>query len=305
MVHTDTPTPDLPDTEPVFGRVLTAMVTPFADDGSLDLECARKLAAKLVDEQANDALVINGTTGESPTTTDAEKRELLAAVVAEVGDRAQVLAGVGTFATAHTIELAQQAEDAGADGLLVVTPYYSRPPQDAMAAHFLAVAEATTAPIMLYDIPHRAGVPIAPETLLQVGEHPRIVAVKDAKGLVASSAEVIAQSSLAYYAGDDAMVLPLMSVGGVGVVGTSTHFTGRRMRQLIDAYLTGRLDQALAIYQGLLPVLSGVFATQGVMLVKAGLAHQGFPVGGLRGPLIAANDAETAAFAALLDAADL
>ncbi|HEX2856432.1 MAG TPA: 4-hydroxy-tetrahydrodipicolinate synthase [Propionibacteriaceae bacterium] len=291
--------------EPVFGRVITAMVTPFAADGSLDLDTARALARRLVDEQHNDSLVINGTTGESPTTSDDEKRRLLEAVADEVGDRAQVIAGVGTFSTAHTIDLARQAVAAGADGLLVVTPYYSRPPQDAIAAHFRAVADATDAPIMIYDIPHRSGVPVETATFLAIADHPRIVAVKDAKGQVVASSRVIAETSLAYYAGDDAITLPLLSVGGVGVVGTATHFTGRRMRAMIEAFVAGRLDEALALHQALLPVMTGVFATQGVMLVKAGLDHQGFPVGGVRGPLLPASAEEAARFAAVLDAADL
>lgn len=292
-------------TEPVFGRVLTAMVTPFTPDGALDLPRARQLAARLVDEQCNDALVVNGTTGESPTTSDAEKAALVAAVAEEVGDRAQVLAGVGTFDTAHTVELARQARDAGADGLLVVTPYYSRPPQRGVLQHFLTVADATELPVMAYDIPHRAGVPIEPATLVAMSQHPHIVGVKDAKGDLASSSRVIAETTLTYYAGDDALTLPLMAVGGAGVVGTSTHFTGRRTQQMVRAFLAGRLDEALALHQSLLPVFQGVFATQGVMLVKAGLAHQGFGVGGLRAPLPEPTAAEVAAFVALLDAADL
>ncbi len=291
--------------DPVFGRVVTAMVTPFTADGTLDLDTARALARRLVDEQRNDALLVNGTTGESPTTTDAEKRELLETVIDEVGDRAQVIAGVGTFSTAHTIHLAREAVDAGADGLLVVTPYYSRPPQDALVAHFRAVADATDAPIMIYDIPHRAGVPVETATFLAIADHPNIVAVKDAKGQIVASSRVIAETSLAFYAGDDAITLPLLSVGGVGVVGTATHFTGRRMREMIDAFVAGRLDEALALHQALLPVMTGVFATQGVMLVKAGLDHQGFPVGGVRGPLLAASADEASRFARLLDAADL
>ena len=291
--------------EPVFGRVITAMVTPFHPDGSIDLDTARALARRLVDEQRNDSLVINGTTGESPTTTDGEKRALLEAVADEVGDRAQIIAGVGTFSTAHTIELARQAVSAGADGLLVVTPYYSRPPQDALATHFLAVADATDAPIMIYDIPHRSGIPVETATFLAIADHPRIVAVKDAKGQIVASSRVIGETSLAFYAGDDGITLPLLSVGGVGVVGTATHFTGRRMRELIEAFVAGRQDEALALHQALLPVMTGVFATQGVMLVKAGLAHQGFPVGGVRSPLLPASAEQGARFASILDAADL
>lgn len=288
-----------------FGRVLTAMVTPFGVDGSVNLPEARRLAAHLVDVQGNDALVVNGTTGESPTTTDAEKLALLEAVVDEVGDRAKVLAGVGTFNTAHTIELAAQAEQAGVDGLLVVTPYYSRPPQDALADHFLTLADATSLPIMIYDIPHRSGVPVETATLIQVAAHPNIVAVKDAKGLPVSSSQVIAATGLAYYSGDDAMTLPLLAVGGVGVVGTSTHFTGRRTREMIDAFVGGDPARATALNAALLPVFLGVFATQGCMLVKAGLAARGFAPGPVRKPLLDATTEQAATFVAVLDAAGL
>jgi len=285
-----------------FGRVQTAMVTPFNTDGSLNLAESRRLAAHLVDVQGNDALVINGTTGESPTTTDAEKLALLEAVIDEVGDRARIVAGVGTFDTHHTIELAHQAEQAGAHGLLVVTPYYSRPPQDALADHFLTVADATTLPIMIYDIPHRSGIPVETETMIAVAAHPNIVAVKDAKGSPVASAQVIAATSLAYYSGDDAMTLPLLSVGGVGVVGTSTHFTGVRTREMIDTFLAGDTARATALNAALLPVYLGVFATQGCMLVKAGLAARGFAPGPVRKPLLDATAEQSATFLAILSA---
>lgn len=289
------------ESSPVFGRLITAMVTPFDETGALDLEAARRLARHLVDDQLNDSLVINGTTGESPTTTDAEKKALLEAVVAEVGDRAQIIGGVGTFSTAHTIGLARDAAEAGADGLLVVTPYYSRPPQDALAAHFRSVADATDLPVMLYDIPHRAGVPIDTATLIEVAEHPRIVAVKDAKGQPVASSQVMAESNLTYYAGDDAMTLPLMAVGGSGVVGTSTHFTGRATKQMIEDFVAGRTEAALALHQRLLPVYTGVFATQGVMMVKAGLNARGMPVGPVRAPLLDATPEQTGKFLRLLE----
>jgi 4-hydroxy-tetrahydrodipicolinate synthase len=285
-----------------FGRVQTAMVTPFNTDGSLNLAESRRLAAHLVDVQGNDALVINGTTGESPTTTDAEKLALLEAVIDEVGDRARIVAGVGTFDTHHTIELAHQAEQAGAHGLLVVTPYYSRPPQDALADHFLTVADATQLPIMIYDIPHRSGVPVETETMIAVAAHPHIVAVKDAKGSPVASAQVIAATSLAYYSGDDAMTLPLLSVGGVGVVGTSTHFTGVRTREMIDTFVAGDTARATALNAALLPVYLGVFATQGCMLVKAGLAARGFAPGPVRKPLLDATAEQSATFLAILSA---
>jgi 4-hydroxy-tetrahydrodipicolinate synthase len=281
------------------------MVTPFAPDGSLNLDEARRLAAHLVDEQGNDALVVNGTTGESPTTTDAEKLALLEAVLAEVGDRAKIVAGVGTFDTNHTLELARQAEQAGVHGLLVVTPYYSRPPQDAVADHFLTVADATSLPVMIYDIPHRSGIPVETATMIEIAAHPNIVAVKDAKGLPVASAQVIAATDLAYYSGDDAMTLPLLAVGGVGVVGTSTHFTGRRTREMLETFVAGDVARATALNAALLPVYLGVFATQGCMLVKAGLAARGFAPGPVRKPLLDASAEQAAAFVAVLDAAGL
>lgn len=290
---------------PPFGRLITAMVTPFSDDGSLDLDEARRLAAYLVDEQGNDALVINGTTGESPTTDDDEKSALLKAVVNEVGDRAKIIAGVGTNETAATIKRCRDALEAGCDGLLVVTPYYSKPPADALLEHFLLVADATDLPVMLYDIPGRSAIPIPEDTLIELARHPRIVAVKDAKGDLVSSAKVMSVTDLAYYSGDDALTLPLMAVGGVGVVGTSTHFSGAATKEWMDLVAEGAHEDALEIYRRLLPVYTGVFATQGCMLVKAGLAARGFADSDLRRPLKKASEQERAAFVSLLDAAGL
>jgi 4-hydroxy-tetrahydrodipicolinate synthase len=290
---------------PPFGRLLTAMVTPFAVDGSLDLDAAERLAGYLVDEMGNDGLVISGTTGESPTTSDAEKAELLRVVLDAVGDRAIVLAGIGTFDTEHTVELAATAAKLGASGLLVVTPYYSKPPQAGILEHFRRVADSTDVALMLYDIPGRAGVAIATDTMLRLAEDPGIVAVKDAKGDLVASASVIAQSELAYYSGDDAMTLPLLSVGAVGVVGTSTHFSGVGTKQLIDAYLAGDVARALRLHQQLLPIYTGIFATQGCILVKAGLKLLGHDAGGLRSPLIEATPAEVEALRSTLAAAGL
>jgi 4-hydroxy-tetrahydrodipicolinate synthase len=291
--------------EPPFGRLLTAMVTPFSGDGSLDLDAAAGLATYLIDDLGNDGLVISGTTGESPTTSDAEKADLLRAVLDAVGDRAAILAGVGTFNTEHTLELAATAAKLGANGLLVVTPYYSKPPQAGILEHFRRVADATEVPLMLYDIPGRAGTAIATDTMLRLAEHPRIVAVKDAKGDLAASARVIAQTDLAYYSGDDAMTLPLLAVGAVGVVGTSTHFSAVGTKQLIKAYLDGDVAAALKLHQQLLPIYTGIFATQGCILVKAGLRLQGRDVGGLRSPLIEATAAEVEGLRAALAAAGL
>ncbi len=280
------------DRTPPFGRLLTAMVTPFDVAGEIDLEAARALASYLVDEQRNDGLVINGTTGEAPTTSDGEKAELLAAVVDAVGDRASVLAGVGTFDTVHTIQLAEQAAKAGADGLLVVSPYYSKPPQAGILRHYLAVADATELPVMVYDIPGRTSVQVHTETMIELAGHEHIVAVKDARGDVAASARVLAETDLAYYAGDDAMLLPLLAVGACGLIGTSTHFSGAGTKQLLEAYERGDHAEALRLYRQLLPIYTGIFRTQGVILVKAGLGLLGRPVGTVRLPMVEATEHE-------------
>ncbi|MFY1690849.1 4-hydroxy-tetrahydrodipicolinate synthase [Plantactinospora sp. WMMB782] len=277
-----------------FGRLLTAMVTPFTTDGSLDLDGAARLAAYLVDEQGNDALVVNGTTGESPTTSDAEKEQLVRTVVEAVGDRARVVAGVGTNDTRHTIELAGAAEKVGAHGLLVVTPYYNKPPQAGLVRHFTAVADATALPVMLYDIPHRSGVAIATETLLRLAEHERIVAVKDAKGDLVASSVVTGRTDLAYYSGEDALTLPALAIGGIGLVGTSTHLTGALAKQMIEAYDRGATAEALALHRRLLPLFTGIFRTQGTILVKAALAARGLPAGPVRPPLVEATADEVA-----------
>ncbi|MGI3781770.1 MAG: 4-hydroxy-tetrahydrodipicolinate synthase [Janthinobacterium lividum] len=291
--------------DPPFGRLLTAMVTPFRSDGSVDLDAAALLATTLVDQDAHDGLVINGTGGEAPTTSDREKADLVRAVVDAVGDRAHVVAGVGTNDTAHTLELAAAAEKAGADGLLAVTPYYSKPPQAGLVAHFRTLADATGLPVMLYDIPHRAGTAIASETLLQLSEHPRVVAVKDAKSDLVASSAVMAGCDLAYYCGEDALTLPMLSIGAVGVVGTSTHFCGRRTRALIDAALAGEPAEALRLHRQLLPIFVGIFATQGAILVKAGLELQGRGVGGVRLPLVPASAEQRTALGRALESAGL
>jgi 4-hydroxy-tetrahydrodipicolinate synthase len=275
-----------------FGRLLTAMVTPFGVSGELDLDTAVSLATYLVDEQGNDGLVINGTTGESPTTSDAEKAELVRAVADAVGDRAHIVSGVGTFDTVHTIHLAEQAAKAGADGLLVVTPYYSRPPQSGLLAHFRAVADATELPVVLYDIPGRSGTAIQTETLIELARHEQIVAVKDAKGDLAGSSQVLAETDLAYYSGDDGVTLPLLSIGAVGVIGTSTHFSGTATLAMIEAFERGEVAEAIRLHRQLLPIYTGIFRTQGTILVKAGLKLRGRDVGPVRLPLVDATEHE-------------
>jgi 4-hydroxy-tetrahydrodipicolinate synthase len=275
-----------------FGRLMTAMITPMTPDGAVDYDGAAALAAYLVDDMRNEGLVVNGTTGEAPTTTDEEKARLVRVVREAVGERATVIAGVGTNITAHTIELARQAEKAGANGVLVVTPYYSKPAQDALAAHFAAVADATGLPLVIYDIPGRTGTAVATETLVRLAGHPRIVAVKDAKGDLAASSAVMARTDLAYYSGDDPMNLPLWSVGGVGCISVTGHVVGDRIRAMLDAFTGGAVADAARLHQSMLPVNVGLFRNQAAVLTKAAMDLLGLPGGGVRGPLLPASDAE-------------
>src|SRR5919199_1723184 len=283
-----------PDPARPFGRVLTAMVTPLAEDGSIDLAGAQELAAHLVDRGAHDGLVIAGTTGESPTITDAEQRAVLEAVIDAVGDRAVVIAGAGTNDTAHSIEKARTAAEVGAHGLLVVTPYYNKPPQEGLLRHFTAVADATDLPVMLYDIPPRSVVPIEVDTLARLAEHPRIVAVKDAKGDLGAVMRTLARTDLAYYSGEDMLNLPLLAVGAVGVVSVVGHLVGPRLAELIAAVESGDLVKARAVNESLLPVYTGIFRTQGVILTKAALRELGLPAGPVRPPLVDATPEQLA-----------
>jgi 4-hydroxy-tetrahydrodipicolinate synthase len=268
------------------------MITPMTGEGAVDYDGAARLAEYLVTEMRNDGLVISGTTGESPTTSDAEKARLLRAVLDAVGDRATIVAGVGTNDTAHTCELARQAEEAGAHGLLVVTPYYNKPPQHGLVAHFTAVADATGLPVLVYDIPGRTGTAIATETLVQLSAHPRIVAVKDAKGDFGASSVVMAATDLAFYSGDDMLNLPWLSVGAVGFVSVHGHVVGDRLHEMIDAYVAGDVDTALAVHRELLPVYTGMTRMQGTVSTKAALAMLGLPGGPVRPPLADATTAE-------------
>ena len=274
--------------------MLTAMVTPFNADGSMDLDGAAALATYLVDRMRNTGLVVSGTTGESPTTADEEKVELLRVVVDAVGDRAHVVAGVGNNDTLHTVEIARQATQAGADALMVVTPYYNRPPQEGVAQHFLTIADATDLPIVTYDIPKRTGTAIETETLVRIAEHPRIVANKDAKGDLEAAQWVIRRTGLPWYSGDDAMNLPLLSVGAVGAISVAGHFVGDRIESVREAFLAGRVADAIRLNSDLLPVYSGIFRTAGVILTKAGLNEQGLPAGPVRLPLVNATPEQIA-----------
>ena len=251
------------------------MVTPFAPDGSLDIPAAVRLANHLVDAGC-DGLVISGTTGESPTTTDAEKLTLLRAVLEAVGDRARVIAGAGTYDTAHSVQLAKACAAEGAHGLLVVTPYYSRPPQAGLIAHFTAVADATPLPVLLYDIPPRSVVPIEFETLRALAAHPNIVGVKDAKGDLHGGTQLMAETGLAYYSGDDALNLPWLAMGATGFISVISHLAAGQLRDLLSAFASGDVTTARKINVGISPLCNAMSRLGGVTMSKAGLRLQGY-----------------------------
>ena len=275
-----------------LGTVLTAMVTPFTDDG-VDTAAAAQLATHLVDSGC-DGLVLSGTTGESPTTTDAEKLALLGAVLEAVGDRTRIIAGAGSYDTAHSVHLAKACAAEGAHGLLVVTPYYSKPPQSGLVAHFTAVADATDLPVVLYDIPPRSVVPIEWDTIRTLSSHPNIVAVKDAKGDLPGAAQVMAETGLAYYSGDDALNLPWLAVGAVGFVSVWGHLAAGQLRDMFSAFNSGDLATARKISVALGPLNFAQARLGGVTMSKAGLRLQGFDAGEPRLPQMPATAEQVA-----------
>ncbi len=268
------------------------MVTPFDRDGALDLDAAAALATRLVDGGGSDGLVLNGTTGECPTTSDAEKADLIRVVVDAVGDRCTIVAGASTYDTAHSVRLAQGAERAGAHGLLLVTPYYSRPQQAGLLAHFSTIADATGLPSMLYDIPARSVVAIEVDTIRRLADHPRITAVKDAKGDLYAGSQVLSSTDLAYYSGDDVLTLPWMSVGGVGVISILSHVVGPQIRAMVDAAEKGDFTEALRWHNALMPAHRAMGRTgggAGLCFAKAALRAHGLDVGDPRLPLVPAT----------------
>lgn len=293
------PTPARP-----FGAVLTAMVTPMTAAGEVDLDAAATLAAWLVDH-GNDGLVLNGTTGEAPTTHAPEKAELVRVVVDAVGDRAAVLAGAGSNDTLHAARMAEQAAQAGADGLLVVAPYYSRPSQEGIARHVESVAGATDLPVMLYDVPGRTGVRVAADTYARLAEHPRVVATKDASGDVASAAALAAATGLAWYSGDDGLLLPFLAHGGAGVVSVAAHAVGPAFARAVQAWDAGDHAEALAAFRSALPAITALNGAgmQAVMAKAAVEALGVVPGRAVRLPLVEASDAEAAAVRAALTTA--
>jgi 4-hydroxy-tetrahydrodipicolinate synthase len=291
---------------PTFGTVSTAMVTPMRPDGSVDLDGAQRLATYLV-QRGHDGLVVSGTTGESATTTDREKVDLLRAVLDAVGDRARIVAGVGTNNTAQSVESAQAAAKAGAHGLLVVTPYYNKPPQAGVLAHFRAVADATDLPVMLYDIPGRTGIPIATETLLRLADHQHVVAVKDAKGDLFAASKVMAATDLQWYSGDDLLNLAHLTQGAVGIVSVVGHVAGQCYADMVAAVRSGDLARAVAVHRRLIPAVDAVMnITQGAIMAKAALKEAGvIDSATVRLPLVEATDDQLAALRAGLQESGL
>ncbi|MFJ3958704.1 4-hydroxy-tetrahydrodipicolinate synthase [Arthrobacter sp. NPDC090010] len=280
---------------PQLGTLLTAMVTPFTDDGAVDYQKAAELAEHLVDNGC-DGLVVTGTTGETSTLTDEENLGMFRAVKEAVGDRAVIIAGTGTNDTAHSIQLSRRAADLGVDALLVVTPYYNKPSQAGIRAHFEAVADSTDLPVMLYDIPGRSSVEIAPETMIRLSEHRNIVAVKDAKANFASATRVMRETDLVFYSGDDGLTLEWMALGAVGLVGVTTHVATAKFRALVDAVAANDLATARALNFELEPVVRATMTrAQGAVSAKQILQWQNvLPNSRVRLPLVQLDDAEQA-----------
>ncbi|HOA58857.1 MAG TPA: 4-hydroxy-tetrahydrodipicolinate synthase [Dermatophilaceae bacterium] len=274
-------------TSPIFGRVLTAMVTPMTPAGDVDEDAVLAVADHLL-AHSHDGIVVNGTTGESATLTSDESIRVIELVAAHVGDRAVVVAGVGSNDTAHSIDMARRAAAVGARGLLVVTPYYNKPTQPGLVAHFGAVADATDLPVLVYDIPGRTGIPIQTETLIRLAEHPRIVAVKDAKGDLWAASQVMAATDLQWYSGDDVLNLAHLAQGAVGVVSVVGHVAGDEYAAMVRAVADGDLATARSIHRRLIPVVQAIMSpSQGAIMAKAALAELGvIPSAFVRLPLV-------------------
>ncbi|HEY7562263.1 MAG TPA: 4-hydroxy-tetrahydrodipicolinate synthase [Gaiellaceae bacterium] len=277
----------------MLGEVLTAVVTPFRADGAVDTPAFRRLCAHVVDS-GSDGVVVAGTTGEAPTLTDDERLALFAAAVETVGDRATVVAGTGTYSTAHSVHLTGQAHELGVDAVLVVTPYYSKPPARGIVEHFRAIAAATDRPVIVYNIPQRVVINIEPETLAELAEIPNVAAVKQATTDLDQARRILAETDLALYAGNDDLLMPFLELGAVGGILVYTHLVGPRVRELVRRFQEGDVEGARAIDSELRPVIDALAVTTNPIAVKAALAMVGHDVGGLRLPLVEATDDEKA-----------
>ncbi|CCO09405.1 4-hydroxy-tetrahydrodipicolinate synthase [Desulforamulus hydrothermalis] len=277
-----------------FGRVITAMVTPFNADLSVNYAQAKKLSRYLV-ENGSDGLVVCGTTGESPTLSKEEKINLCKAVVEEVGGQATVIAGTGSYDTAGSIALTKEAEKVGCDGVMLVAPYYNKPSQEGLYRHFRAVAESTSLPVILYNIPGRTGINVLPSTVARLAKDvPNIAAIKEAAGNIDQVSELrsLLPEDFAIYSGDDSMTLPMLSLGAKGVISVAAHVAGKQIQAMIDAYTSGNTTLAANMHKNLYPLFKGLFITTNPVPVKAALNLKGFAVGGVRLPLVEATGNE-------------
>lgn len=278
-----------------FGRVLTAMVTPFTDNGEVDYEEVKRLAVYLI-ENGNDSLLVCGTTAETPTLTHDEKVNIVKTVKEAVGDRAKIVVGTGTNCTRTTIEATKEMEALGADGILVVEPYYNKPSQEGLYQHFKAVAEATSLPVILYNIPGRCGINMSPELIARLAQIPNIVAVKEAAGSIeqVSKIKTLVPDDFIIYSGDDSLTLPMMAVGAYGIISVAAHVVGKPIRAMVDAYAAGKVEEAAALHKKLYPIFKSLFITSNPVPVKYALSQVGIGNGRVRLPLVEASDADKA-----------
>lgn len=277
-----------------FGQVITAMVTPFDSELKVDYAKAKALAEKLVNE-GSEGIVVAGTTGESPTLTKDEKLKLFTTVKDAVGKKAAVIAGTGSNSTQSSVELSMEAEKTGVDALLVVAPYYNKPPQEGIYRHFKEVAGATSLPVIVYNIPGRTGVNITPDTIARMAEIPNIAAVKESCGNLEQISEVWLKASkvnknFKVYSGDDALTLPILSIGGCGVISVASHLAGNLLRKMISSFFEGKVKEAVDIHTSLFPLFKGLFLTTNPIMVKAALGVKNFDAGGVRPPLVSATE---------------
>jgi 4-hydroxy-tetrahydrodipicolinate synthase len=284
-----------------FGRVATAMVTPFDEKGQMDLEKTTKLVHYLI-ENGTDSIVVAGTTGESPTLSTEEKLTLLEHVVKVVNKRVPVIAGTGSNNTYASVELTKKAEELGADAVMLVAPYYNKPNQEGLYQHFKTVAEATTLPVLLYNIPGRSVVNVLPDTIIRLSKIPNIVAVKEASGDLNAMAKIIANTDADFevYSGDDSLTIPLLSIGGTGIISVASHVIGNEMQEMVHSFLNGENEKAAKLHLELLPIMQGLFTAPNPVPVKTALELKGFDVGSVRLPLVPLTDQERKTLSDLL-----
>jgi 4-hydroxy-tetrahydrodipicolinate synthase len=285
-----------------FGRLVSAMVTPFDENGAIDWDATGRLIDYLIDDQLNDSIVVSGTTGESPTLTDEEKKALFSYALKHANGRCKIIAGTGSNDTAHSIHLTQIAEECGVDAILLVVPYYNKPTQEGMYQHFKAIAESTKLPVMLYNVPTRTVASMSAETTLRLAQLPNIVATKECASLD-QVAQIVAGAPEGFrlYSGDDSVALPVLSIGGYGIVSVASHVVGREMKQMIEAFLSGNVAEAAKLHVELHPVFKELFELPNPVLVKGSLGLRGIPVGGVRLPLVAATEDELEVLKGLLN----